>query len=208
MALSDPYATHEDYRAQRTPNKAVSSEADDLINSDLLTCSRYLDDQLGRSTGFNRDESIAERVYTPNRSSAVLWIDDCVSVSAITVDTNDDGLYALTLTAADYDLEPANASLNAQPWPYTRIRATRRGQLGGRWNAGVRVQVTGYFGWPSVPEAIKKATIELAGILRIESPRATSRVQEGNIFIGNSREAQQIIARIPAGYANVRGMAR
>jgi hypothetical protein len=64
------------------------------------------------------------------------------------------------------------------------------------------VQVTARFGWPAVPQAIVQATCQLVGILRLESPRATSQISEGlDSVLGASFEAQKIVENLQRVYA-------
>lgn len=106
-----------------------------------------------------KDAQPTARIYTPRVSTSALRVDDIVSVSAVALDADDDGAFETTVPASDYRLEPRDR--DASVWPYGWI-ALRRGKV---WTAGVAVQVTGVWGWPVVPAAIKQATLMQAGRL-------------------------------------------
>lgn len=97
-------------------------------------------------------------------------------VTATTVKTDDGaGTFATTLSASDYVLEPVGAAtVGVEAQPYTRIR-----RLGDQWPTASRpderqdqVQITGTWGWPAVPDAVKQACrIQVARIFkRADSP--------------------------------------
>lgn len=87
------------------------------------------------------------------------------SNAGVIVATDDGtGTYATTLSSGSYQLEPVNAP-NAHPTakPFTSIRA-----IGTVWpmtytaNARQeRIRVTGYFGWPEVPQSVVSACMDL-----------------------------------------------
>ena len=60
----------------------------------------------------------------------------------------------------------------------------------------------GKFGWPSVPSAIERACVQLTGILRLETPRATRSVNIGTeTTLETSRQAQEIVSALMNVYA-------
>lgn len=214
--ITDAYASEPEYRAA----KNQESVADAMVNqSYLLAASRYLDQKLGRRMGFHRDDSPTARYYVPaaRPSGSVDWaesenpwkygprarvleIDDLVSVTEIALDTDRTGNYSRILSPGDYELLPLNATLGAEPRPYTQVAAAAGGQLVG-WPSGVKVRITGVFGWPAVPEAIKIATIELAAILQLKSPFATGRVDDFDQTLGTSPQARAILLGLMTNYS-------
>lgn len=83
--------------------------------------------------------------------------------STVTIKLDDGtGAYAQTLTTADYILEPVNAAADARP--FTTVRAITF--IWPRaWTDGERqdlVKITGKFGWPEVPDAVRQACLLLA----------------------------------------------
>lgn len=77
-----------------------------------------------------------------------------------------------TWTATEYQLEPLNGVVGGRPgWPYYRIRAVD----GERFPTGdgfATIRVTAKWGWQTVPDQVRIATLILAGRLlkRRESP--------------------------------------
>lgn len=172
----------------------IDTSKDAEILKDLLAVSRHIDFRMSRF--FNKDAADTTRIYLIEQDSAVKWIDDLSAApTSIKVDTTRDGTFDTTLASAGYELLPINALLEPEPQPYTRIGLLPWADKT-YFSAGERVQVTGKFGWPAVPEAVKRATIHLAAILRLESPRATARIPEMGDVITASPEAQHIIRQL------------
>lgn len=196
MAIGDAYATAAEYRDRAEK----SSTADDTaISSELKAVARYIDRVTVRPLGFNKDATAVARYYTPPKSCQSLDIDDHVSISAIAIDTGLDNTFATSLSVSDWLAYPRNAANLPEPQPYRRIDATVWGSFG-MFTAGVAVRVTGIGGWPAVPEAIKSANIEMTRILRLESDRATQRVNEVGQVLSVSRLARDIVADLVATY--------
>lgn len=216
MALGDPYASPQEYRA----TKDKPTTADDLdLDRQLRAVSRYIDRALGRTLGFNREDEDSQHIYLPRATKGpyrddwaesenpwkygnltrVLDIDDLVSLTSVELDESRTGVFSQTLDAADFELLPRGAASRPEPEPYSRIELTTWGSQWG-WPRGTQVRVTGKFGWPAIPSAIVDATIELTAILRIETPRATSQVNELNQVLSTSRAAQGIIESLLSVY--------
>lgn len=189
MALTDPYATAAEYRAAIKPDADNANDASILL--DLTAISRHLEGKLGRV--FNKDASDTTVVYEPDRSGDVLKIGDySAAPTTVSLDLDGDGVAEELVDAADYEMHDLDALLRAEPWPYTRIVATRWGTRGS-WSRGVRVAVVGKRGWPAVPAGIKAGAIQLTAIWRLETPRATRRIQEMGDVIESSPDAQRIV---------------
>lgn len=215
-AVTDAYSDAATYRA--VVGKSDTAE-DDAILVDLKAVSRYLDRKLGRF--FTKDAAAVARIYVvpgdANHSLMLGWssaagdgrmlfVDDMAAApTSVKVDTDGDGLFtdedALAIT--NYELWPLSAAYGPEPEPYTAltIPAWSTATL---WPAGRRVQVTAQWGWPAVPEAIARATCHLAAILRLESPRATTRVSELGERLGTSKAAQTIVDELAAVYGKSR----
>lgn len=220
MPIGDAYATAAEYRAvvQKT-----DTGQDAEIAQDLLAVSRYLERRLGRF--FNKDTVAQDRIYVtppagrglapgwaeaenPFRAAGlarVLYIDDLAEVpTSVAMDLDRDGVYETTLSAADYELLPRNAPLGPEAEPYTAIELSPGGKYAA-WPPAVRVRVRGIWGWPAVPAAIKRATIHLTALLRLETPRASRQMTAGlDTVIETSREAQGIVDELARYYARLR----
>lgn len=220
MAVTDSYATLAQYKAEF---KKTDTADDTPVTDTLAAVSRLLDRKLGR---FFTQESAATRLYMPSASgiptrpnwaesenpykygglTRLLYIDDLVSVTTIKIDEDRDGVFTdeTALATTDYELLPRNAALGSEPVPYNSIELTEWGTKFA-WPTGCRVQIVGTFGWPAVPKAIQVATIHLAGIVRLSSPRASRRIPEGlDQFVETSRQAQDIICDLERHYKRVR----
>jgi hypothetical protein len=184
MALSDAYATAAEYRAQTDK----SSTADDTtIASELTAVSRYIDKRLARPLGFSKDATAVARVYVMGRPLRI-DVDDYVSVSSVEVGDHYSQVYDSALATSAYALLPRAAAQQPEPQPYRQIEF-----LTSCPGYQQLVRVTGIGGWPAVPPAIKTACIELTSILRLESARATNKVNAMDQVLSTSRVAQNII---------------
>jgi len=189
VAIDSAYATAEEYRARQ--HKTDTGD-DATILLDLTAVSRFIETHLGRF--FTKDAAAVKRIFIGNGRTR-LWLSDTVSITAIKIDEDDDGSFAdeSALAATDYELWPLNAAYGPLSEPYQAVDLTSWGETNA-WTKDLHIEVEGVFGWPAVPEAIKAATIHITSILRIESPRATTRISEGmQEAIGASPECQRIV---------------
>ena len=165
MAITNGYCTLADVKAAlRIPNADTVDDA--LLELSVETASRQIDDHTERvfySTS-------ATRKFAP-RDSYTCEIDDLASLTSIKSSTDGDGVFDRTWTSTYYQLEPLNSLAGGIPSPATLIRAVDD-YLFPVYGGEATVEVTGTFGWTSVPTAIKFATILLATRLfkRMDSP--------------------------------------
>lgn len=202
MALGDRYATATEYRAQRV---TVANSDDAVIERALDAATRLIDRATGHGLGFQKDASGVSRYYIGN-GHRILDIDDHVSISAVAYDSARNDGYATTLAAADYEKLPLNAATRPEAEPYRQLRATEWGALG-IWPSGTKIRVTGVGGWAAVPASVKACCIELAALFLVQSPRATSEVNEmGATTLRTSREGQAIIGEMLRSYIHPRAI--
>jgi hypothetical protein len=130
-----------------TPLQAVLDATDNLINNFCDT-----------KVGFGQTAS-QTRYYTTN---SILYVitDPIVSVSELKTDNTGMGTWDVTWNSTDYILAPKNAALDSRP--YTEID-TNVAQVQLFPTRYIGVKVTGVFGWPSVPPAVKQAELIQAG---------------------------------------------
>lgn len=218
-AVTDAYADVSTYKASQ--ESLSDSGGTSEIEADLLAVSRYIDKRLGRF--FTQDASAVARVYKTKATgkavfgwaesenpwkagglTRILYIDDLVSVTTIKIDEDGDGSFddETALASTDYDLIPRNAALGPEPEPYTGIELTTFGSKGA-WPSNTRVEVNGVWGWPSVPKAIERATVQLTAILRMASPRATERVTTIDVLERTSPQAQSIVTDLLRNYRRI-----
>jgi hypothetical protein len=106
---------------------------------------------------FIADVSASPRVFVAG-SALVCEIDDIATTSGLIVKTDDDnnGTFETTWLSTDYQLEPLNARLSGQVWPYTQLRAIEA-RYWPRWRGQALVQITARWGWPAVPKPVLQA---------------------------------------------------
>jgi hypothetical protein len=192
VAINDAYASAATYRSMLSK----TDTADDAsILSDLTAISRYIERKLGRF--FTTDAANVTRVYQSTlytNQPKTLFVDDLVSINTLKVDENDDGTYAESAWAStDYELLPRNAADGPEAAPYTEIFIPPWSTKN-LWGHH-RVEISGKFGWPAIPSAVESACVQLTGILRLETPRATRTVNIGaETVLETSEIAQDIVA--------------
>lgn len=220
MAISDVYATAAEYRDHLDKTDTAD---DSIITTALTAVSRYLDRKLGWH--FSKDASVVARTYlvpgartqyrpmdwaeseNPYRWGAyqrLLQVDPIASSSGliIVVDTDQDGSFddETAWAATDYVLLPRNADKLPEARPWTAIEVPPWSSQSG-FIAGTQVRVTATWGWPAIPAAIKLATIELAALWRLETPRATSQMNASvDVVVSTSKQAQQIVGSLVSEY--------
>lgn len=116
------------------------------------------------------------RYYTAaSRLQPRLYLGDLVSVSSVTVDTDDDGSYDTTWTeGTDFYLDPPNAALESLPKRELVLyeRAGRNFP-----DSQLAVKVTGSFGWAATPALVQQAAILLANRLLTRTRTAPLAIQ-------------------------------
>ena len=165
MAISNGYCTLDELKASlRIP---VSDTVDDaLLELAVESASRDIDQATERQ--FFQTE--ATRIYTP-RDSYNCEIDDLVSLTSIKTSSAADGNFDVTWISSDYQLMPLNGLVGGMSVPYDLIYAVGDYTFPLDGNEAT-VQVTGTFGFSSVPTAIKQATVLLSARIfkRNDSP--------------------------------------
>lgn len=195
MSISAAYAAPAEYRRVVGMTDA-GLDAD--IAADLMAVSRYLDGEMRRF--FTRDASPVIRIFAPAHDGKNLAVSDLSGPpTLVRVDTAGNGTFSTTLAAADYILLPLDAPLNPEPWPFTSMQLTGLG-LVGAFSVNQRVEITARWGWPAVPEPIRRAAIHITAILRLETPRATKRIAELGDTVETSPQAQNIVRQLTNQY--------
>ena len=172
MAITNGYATRNQIKAALRIGTADNSD-DDLIDNCAGAASRLIDGYCNRK--FWSVGSATSRVYTAE-DDYYCSIDD-IAGTALTLKTSSlaDGVFDVTWTVTDYQLEPLNGNLDGLTWSYDKIRAVGDylfPNINANYGTQALVQVTAIFGWPSVPEPVTQATIIQASRLfkRYDSP--------------------------------------
>lgn len=120
----------------------------------ITTASRVIDQAAGRR--FGQDNAPTTRYYTAPDATTALEVDDIATLTGLSVTFDGD---AVTINT-DYRAVPYNATADGQP--FTRLELVN----GIRFPTDARaIAVTATFGWPSVPAAIRNATLVQAGTI-------------------------------------------
>ena len=141
---------------------------DSLLEMAIESASRAIDGHAMRSF---YSSGTATRYYAAD-DSFVCQVDDLAG-TAITLSTsaNGDGIFDVTWSDVDYQLEPTNGYTDGLTVPYTRIRAVQNYLFPVQAGENL-VKVTGVFGWSAVPIAITQACVVQSSRLfkRLDSP--------------------------------------
>jgi len=172
MAITNGYSTRNQIKAALRIGTADTID-DDLIDNCAGAASRLIDGYCNRK--FWSVGSATSRVYTAE-DDYYCSIDD-IAGTALTLKTSSlaDGVFDVTWTVTDYQLEPLNGNLDGLTWSYDKIRAVGDylfPNVNANYGSQALVQVTAIFGWPSIPEPVTQATIIQASRLfkRYDSP--------------------------------------
>jgi hypothetical protein len=163
MSISNGYATLSDVKAALRITDAID---DTLLETAIESASRMIDGYTAR-TFSNAGTATRNFAATDDLN---LIIDDAISISEV-ASTDEIGDSYTVWKVTDYQLEPLNSRSDGLYMPYTGIRAVNDYA----WpvvDQQALCRITGVWGWPSVPTAIKQATIIQASRLykRLDSP--------------------------------------
>ena len=174
MAIVNGYASLADVKAAA---RITDSIDDSLLELSIESASLEIDSYTERvfyQTG--SEGTPVARVYVP-QDLYVVETDDIISVTTLKTDSNGDGTFDTTFDASDFQLEPLNGLAGGIETPFTRIRAvgTYLWPTYEPRNVDANqasVQVTGVFGFATVPTAVRQACIlsALRQYKRYESP--------------------------------------
>jgi len=206
MAVTEAYASAPEYRGRTTK---TDTGDDETIVEQLVAVSRLIDRECERFFGI--DAAVVMRLYDGNGLTR-LYIDDVATVTGLIVKADLDDDFAFvgadeTLTKdTHYWIGPANAALGPEVSPYRFLDIVPANARLNVWPEGPRkVQVTAAFGWPSVPPAIKEATILVTRELRdLEESGFTLSLQSIDTGINLSPVAFSVIQRVKAEYGRRR----
>ena len=172
MAIVNGYASLSEVKAAA---RITDNIDDSLLELAIESSSRDLDAYTER-VFYSTGATAVTRVYIP-QDIYLVETDDIISVNTLKSDSTGNGTFDITWAATDFQLEPLNGRAGGIDTPATRIRAI--GEY--LWpvyeprnvnSNQASVQVTGVFGFASIPIAIKQATIlaSLRAYKRYESP--------------------------------------
>lgn len=167
MAVTDAYATAEEYRARVT--KADPADDADVLEQ-LTAVSRLIDARCRRH--FTKDATVQARLYD-GTGSQKLYVNDIATATGLVVKCDLNGDYDVvdsneTLTIdVDFWLGPDNAAFGSEPRPFYILEVVPTSTKLSVWPAQRRaVQVTATYGWATPPNAIKEAVIAITREVR------------------------------------------
>ena len=149
------YATLPEFKAWVT----LTDTVDDVVMANVLdSTTRWIDEYCDRhfwQDGTSGSE--VARTFIPCHQYR-LHVDDLVSITTFKTDEAGDGTFETTWSASDYQLQPVNRPTGR---PYTRVQAVagRLFPIPYDYMRSNRVEVTGVWGWPAVPDTVKQACL-------------------------------------------------
>ena len=190
MAIANGYCSLSDVKAAlRIPD----TTDDALLELAVESASRLIDGYCNRAFY----SASATRVFVPS-DTHLCYVDDIATVTTVKTSSDANGVFDITWTAADFQLEPLNGIAGGLAQPFTRIRA-----VGDYTFPVVRgeatVQVVATFGWSSVPTAVKQACVIQSSRIfkRLDSPLGVAGFGDlGAIRVsrGLDPDVQQLVA--------------
>jgi hypothetical protein len=163
MAITQGYATLIDVKNALRITDALD---DQLIETAIESASRMIDGYSAR-TFSNAGSAVRDFAATDDLT---VIIDDAIIITQVESTDEVGGSYTVW-KPTDYQLEPLNSRSDGLYMPYTGLRAVNDYAFP-VVDQQALVRVTGVWGWPSIPVAIKQATIIQASRLfkRLDSP--------------------------------------
>lgn len=156
MAITNGYITLNLLKSSLSIDDAID---DEFLELAIESASRQIDQACERQFF----QTSGTRIYAP-RDSYVTEIDDLVTLTTLKTSSDADGVFDITWQPKDFQLEPLNGIVGGIESPATQIRVTDE-YLFVTDGGEATVQVTGTFGWSSIPVQIQQATLILASRL-------------------------------------------
>lgn len=177
MAITNGYCTLADVKAALRITDTVD---DALIESSINSASRMIDQYCNR---YFYSGSAGEVRYFKATDAYNCWIDDCQTITEVRTAQSNPITFNQVWASTDYQTIPANTLANGAYQPITGIIAVYN-YFFPTWQDSNLVKVTGTWGWASVPDSIKFATIIQASRLfkRLESPLGVAGVSDIGIM--------------------------
>ena len=163
MAILNGYATLQEVKNSL---RITDNIDDSLLETAIESASRMIDGFTAR-TFSNAGTAVRNFAATDEIN---LIIDDAITVTQVASTDEVGGTYTIW-DVTDYQLEPINSRSDGLYMPFTGIRAVND-YLWPVVDQQALVRITGVWGFPSVPVAIKQATVIQSSRLfkRLDSP--------------------------------------
>lgn len=155
MAISNGYCSLAEVKAVL---RLTDNTDDTLLEKSVEGASRRVDGYCGR---FFYQTTKTIQLFPVNEYS--LNIPDLATSSGLIVktDTSGDGTFATTFSASDFYLEPTDVALQGRPFNRITIKGSKTFPFLYQ-PPRPSVEVTGTFGFPSIPNDVREATILLS----------------------------------------------
>jgi hypothetical protein len=177
LAITNGYCTLADVKAALRITDTID---DALIESSINSASRMIDQYCNR---YFYSGSAGEVRYFKATDAYNCWIDDCQTITEVRTAQSNPITFNQVWANTDYQTIPANTLANGAYQPITGLIAIYN-YFFPTWQESNLVKVTGTWGWASVPDSIKFATIIQASRLfkRLESPLGVAGVSDMGIM--------------------------
>jgi len=177
LAVTNGYCTLADVKASLRITDTID---DALIENSINAASRMIDQYCNRYFYSGQPDEVR---YFKANDAYNCWIDDCQTITTLRTAQSSPIVYNQTWTSTDFQTIPANTIANGAYQPITGLTAVYN-YFFPTWQESNLVQVTGTWGWPSVPEPVKFACIIQASRLfkRLESPLGVAGVSDIGIM--------------------------
>jgi hypothetical protein len=159
----------------------IQDTVDDLlIENSINAASRMIDQYCNR---YFYSGVAGEVRYFKANDAFNCWIDDCQTITKLETASQNPVTFDTTWGVNDYQTSPRNTLGNGAYQPITALTAVYN-YFFPTWQESNLVKVTGTWGWASVPDSIKFATIIQASRLfkRLESPLGVAGVSDIGIM--------------------------
>jgi len=209
MAIVNGYCTQDELK-QFVGIPTTDTADDNLLDDAINAASRQIDAYCGRY--FYQDGSVSARVFFTNHPYD-LKVDDISTTTGLIIkyDDTDDGTYEITVPSSDYQVLPLNGVVGGITGnPYYIIQLISDSNY--EWPLDIgsnrpRAEITAKWGYASVPQQIKQATLMLASELFAmrNAPLGVAGVSDfGIVSVQQNREVTKLIApfrKTPIGIA-------
>jgi hypothetical protein len=168
MALGDPYISEDDLAEYLRLDSAASSAGSDLLAMSTRTTTEWINSFCRRE--FNLADAASARYFDVLRDGTVLVDDIGSETITVATDSSQDGTYATTWAADDFQAGPLGSIDLGEP--ITSLIAVGEQAFPPVTRRRGLVKVTAVWGWPAVPSTVKQAALIQAARLyrRFESP--------------------------------------
>lgn len=160
ISIVNGYATLDEFKARL--EKAPATTDDSMLENVVTSVSRWIDQYCQRH--FWQTAANTVRVFdTCDSYDLRLGAYNELASASITLrtDENVDGVFETTWAGSDFQLLPRNVSAAPEQRPYREIRAvgSRTFPKRSRTDREGLIEITGTWGWPAVPLAVREACL-------------------------------------------------